>query len=182
VKQAKGSKSAKELEPLTRHKLEQMALAYVNRFDVTVSKLRQHLTQRARKAGGGSEVETWISELLERYQGSGVLDDARLARNLAAQLTARGKSARGITQKLSARGVSSQLSSELMTARRNDEPGAELEAARTYAKKRRLGHFRPPEERLAHRQKDLASLARQGFSFDIARQALGPGASEDDEF
>lgn len=180
---AKTSKRAEERTPLTRQKLEQMALAYVNRFDVSESKLRRHLTARARKeAGDSAEVASWIDELIQRYLGSGVLDDARFAGNLAAQLGARGKSARAIAQKLSARGVASDVTAQLLAARREQQPGAELEAARAYVRKRRLGPFRRPEDRDAMRHKDLASLARQGFSFDVARQALGPGASNDEEF
>ncbi|MDF3069240.1 MAG: hypothetical protein K0R38_4841 [Polyangiaceae bacterium] len=175
-------KAKKEPEPLTRQKLEQAALAYLNRFDVTAAKLRQHLTQRVRKAGGDEQAAQWISELVERYLGSGVLDDARFARNLTTQLTARGKSSRAISQKLAMRGVGSELASELMAARKQDEPEAELEAAKQYARKRRLGPHRPEAERNEHRQKDLASLARQGFSFDIARRALADSASTDDEF
>lgn len=181
-KKAKKAKPAEEREPLTRLKVEQMALAYVNRFDVSASKLRQHLTQRVRKAGGSEEAAAWITELVERYQGSGVLDDARFARNLASQLTARGKSTRAIQQKLAQRGVSSDVADELMTKRRADEPEADLEAARTYVRKRRLGPYRSPEKRDEFRHKDLATLARQGFSFDTAKKALGPGASSDDEF
>jgi regulatory protein len=49
-------------------------------------------------------------------------------------------------------------------------------------RKRRLGPFRSAETRDEHRHKDLASLARQGFSFDIAKRALGPGESSDEEF
>jgi regulatory protein len=168
--------------PLTRQKVEQMALAYVNRFDCTASKLKQHLTARVRKLGGEESSAAWIAELVERYQGSGVLDDARFARNLTSQLGARGKSTRAIAQKLAARGVSRDMAGELMARRKQDEPGAELDAARAYVRKRRLGPHRSAEERDAHRQKDLASLARQGFSFDIARQALGSGAGSDDEF
>jgi regulatory protein len=160
-----------------------MALAYVNRFGCTASKLTKHLNERVRKLGGDENAAAWIAELVERYIGSGVLNDARFAENLAAQLNARGKSARAISQKLSLRGVSQQLSSELMTARREAEPDAELEAARTYVRKRRLGHLRDPEKRGEYRQKDLASLARQGFGFDIARQALGaPPSGDDDDF
>jgi regulatory protein len=175
-------KAKKEPEPLTRQKLEQAALAYLNRFDVSAAKLRQYLTQRARKAGGDEQAAPWISELVERYLGSGVLDDARFARNLTSQLTRRGKSSRAISQKLAARGVPGELASELMAARKQDEPDAELDAARAYARKRRLGPHRPEEERAEHRQKDLASLARQGFSFDTARRALEDRASTDDEF
>jgi regulatory protein len=181
-KKAKKAKGAEQREPLTRQKVEQMALAYVNRFDVSASKLRQHLVQRVRKAGGVEEAAAWIAELVERYQGSGVLDDARFARNLASQLTARGKSTRAIQQKLATRGISSDVTDELLTKRRSEEPEAELEAARTYVRKRRLGPYRSPEKRDEFRHKDLATLARQGFSFDIAKKALGPGASSDDEF
>jgi len=181
-KKAKKSKRSEEREPLTRQKVEQMALAYVNRFDVSASKLRQHLATRVRKAGGHEQASAWISELVERYQGSGVLDDARFAKNLASQLSARGKSARAIAQKLAVRGVSSELADDLMSTRRAEEPEAELEAARTYVRKRRLGPFRSAEKRAEFRHKDLATLARQGFSFDIAKKALGPGPSTDDEF
>lgn len=178
----RGEGAAAPRAPLTRQRLEQLALAYLNRFDCTAQKLRQHLTLRAKKAGAGEEAALWISELCERYLGSGVLDDARFARNLASQLTARGKSARAISQKLAVRGVPGDIAQELMTARRQDEPEAELEAARAYVRRRRLGLYRSAEKREAARHKDLASLARQGFSFEIARRALGPGASTDEEF
>jgi regulatory protein len=181
-KKAKTKDGAKEREPLTRQKLEQAALAYLNRFDVTAKKLRQYLTERARKLGGHDDAAAWIGELVERYLGSGVLDDARFAKNLASQLNARGKSARAISQKLAMRGVASDVASELMAARRQAEPDAELEAARAYVRKRRLGPHRSPEKRAEYRQKDLASVARQGFSFDIAKKALGPGQGSDDEF
>jgi regulatory protein len=182
TRKAKGGGGTEQREPLTRQKLEQLALAYLNRFDCTATKLRQHLTLRAKKLGGDEQAADWINALVERYLGSGVLDDARFARNLASQLNARGKSARAISQKLSQRGVPSDVTSELMSARKQAEPGAELEAARAYARKRRLGSYRKDDERDANRHKDLASLARQGFSFEIAKRALGPGSSSDEEF
>jgi len=181
AKRAKAAKPDKAAEPLTKLKVEQMALAYVNRFDCTANKLKQHLTARVRKAGGAEGAAEWIAQLVERYQGSGVLDDTRFAKNLASQLTRRGKSSRAISQKLALRGVPSDVASELMTARKQDEPGAELEAALAYVRKRRLGPFRLTEKRAEYRHKDLASLARQGFSFDVAKRALGPGPSDDSD-
>lgn len=179
--EAEGSVTRASSEPLTRQKVEQMALAYVNRFDVSASKLRQHLLTRVRKAGGSEDAVAWVEELLSRYQGSGVLDDARFARNLTSQLTARGKSTRAIAQKLAQRGVSGDVAGDLLATRRQQQPGAELEAAQAYVRKRRLGHYRSAEKREECRHKDLAALARQGFSFDIAKQALGPGDSNDDD-
>jgi regulatory protein len=176
-----GGDAAAAAPELTRRKLEELALSYINRFDCTASKLKSQLRQRVRKLGGHPDAEQWIAEQVERYQSSGVLDDARFARNLSAQLTRRGKSSRAISQKLAVRGVPSELAGELMAERRQNEPGAELEAARAFVKKRRLGPFRAPEARAQHRQKDLASLARQGFSFDTARSALAVDSSDEEQ-
>lgn len=160
-----------------------MALAYVNRFDCTATKLERHLAERVRKQGGHEQAAAWIAELIERYLSSGVLNDARFAKNLASQLTTRGKSSRAISQKLAMRGVPSEVAHELMAARRQDEPNAELEAACAFVRKRRLGSYRDAEKRAEYRQKDLASLARQGFSFDTAKRALGASSGgSDDEF
>ena len=74
------------------------------------------------------------------------------------------------------------VAGELMAARKQDEPEAELEAARAYVRIRRLGPYRSADARDEYRQKDLAALARQGFSFDTAKQALGQSAGADDEF
>jgi regulatory protein len=50
---------------------------------------------------------------------------------------------------------------------------AELEAAATYARRRRLGpHRRDPEARAERRERDLAALARAGFSYAIAQQII----------
>ena len=176
------SKSEQAAEPLTLRKLEELALSYLNRFDCSAQKLSQHLRGRARKLQGGAQAEAWIAKIIARYRASGMLDDARFAKHLASQLTTRGKSARAISQKLAVRGVPSDVAGELMATRKRDEPGAELEAAIAYVRKRRLGPHRSPEKREEYRHKDLASLARQGFSFDIAKKALGPGASSDEEF
>jgi regulatory protein len=59
-------------------------------------------------------------------------------------------------------------------------PGSELEAARAYVRRRRLGPFRPEAERQPNRQRDLAALARTGFDHETAIRALGHGS--DDEF
>jgi len=181
-KNAKSSERRGESAPLTRQMVEQWAIAYLNRFDVSESKLQKHLSAKARKGGASPDAQSWISELIARYRSSGLLDDARFARRMTEQLAARGKSSRAIAQKLAARGVPGELADEVLTARRQEDPSAELVAAQAYVRKRRLGSYRSAEKRDEYRHKDLATLARQGFSFDVARRALGPGPSTDDEF
>jgi regulatory protein len=163
--------------PLERADLEAVALSYLNRFDCSVSKLRTHLRQTVRRRGGDAvELEQHIEVLLERYQASGVLNDTRFAENLASRLSERGGSRRAVVQKLRQRGVGSTVAEASVPK----TPGAELEAARAFVRRRRLGPHRPEAERLENRRRDLAALARKGFDHETAVRALGYG--RDDEF
>jgi regulatory protein len=162
--------------PLEPNDLEALALGYLNRFDCSVTKLRNHLRQTVRRRGGDQpELERHIELLLERYQASGLLNDARFAENLAARLSERGGSKRAIVQKLRQRGLSSTVAEASVTT----TPGAELEAARAYVRRRRLGPHRPEAERLENRRRDLAALARHGFDHETAIRALGYGGDDD---
>ena len=52
----------------------------------------------------------------------------------------------------------------------------DLAAAAAYARKRRIGPYRPEGERQSQADRDLAALGRRGFSYETARQVL---AAED---
>jgi regulatory protein len=162
--------------PLDTAALEALALGYLNRFDCSVAKLRTYLRQTVRRRGGDQEaLERHIGLLLERYQASGVLNDTRFAENLASRLSERGKSRRAIVQKLRQRGVAGAVAEASAPA----TPGAELEAARAFVRRRRLGPHRPEAERLENRRRDLAALARHGFDHETAVRALGYGRDDD---
>ncbi len=47
-----------------------------------------------------------------------------------------------------------------------------MAAALAHARRRRLGPCRPPAARKSMREKDLASLARAGFAYDVARRVV----------
>jgi regulatory protein len=167
--------SAHERKPLTVQALEEAALRYLDRFDCSTKKLRLHLTKLVRKRGGGASLTAHIEVLLERYRASGLLNDERFARHLAERLQARGASRRLVAQKLLTRGVARDVAESAARA----SPGSDLEAARAYARRRRLGPHRPEAERAQNRRRDLAALARQGFDHDTASRALGYGAEDD---
>jgi regulatory protein len=168
---------ARPAKPLEPPDLEAAALRYLNRFDCSVQKLRTHLRQVVRRRGGDpAELEPHVDVLLARYQASGLLNDERFAENLAERLKSRGGSRRAIVQKLRQRGITSGVAEASVPA----SPSAELEAARAFVRRRRLGPFRPEAERLENRRRDLATLARTGFDHETAIRALGYG--RDDEF
>lgn len=158
--------------------LDRAALDYLNRYDASVEQLRRVLLRRVKRYSSGSvrdRAEADVRTLLERFQVSRLLDDARYAEALARGLRARGSSTLGIRQKLRSRGVSAELiegALEALARHHGDaDEDPELVAARAYARKRRLTtryDLTKPEER----QKALAALARKGFSFSIAARAL----------
>ena len=155
-------------QPLTLQSLERSALWHLSRRALSVSQLRVLLDKKAKRAaaehGLHPEAQGWIESLLVRLQGSLLLDDARVAAARASSLRHGGRSARLIEMKLRAKGID-QATARAAVERIDegtDEP--ELVAAREFVRRRRLAD--------KDGRKALAALARQGFSFAIARRAL----------
>ncbi|MBN1607040.1 MAG: RecX family transcriptional regulator [Polyangiaceae bacterium] len=167
---------------MTLAELEAKALAYLDRFDSTASNLRAVLVRHATRAqsegkGPPAQVLAQIDALVQRYSSSGLVDDSRYAYSLARGLRERGLSRVSILGRLGARGVASEVAEralEQVDADAGEDPSdnPELDAARALVRRRRLGPLRPPAERAARRERDLAVLARAGFSYSVARAAL----------
>lgn len=164
----KGERKKKALS--SESELADAALSYLDRYDASEAGLKRLLLRKIRAHGDETTLDTEdVDRLIERLRASRVVDDLRYATNLTASLRNRGASSLKIASKLKARGVS-QTDSEQA---KSEDSVSELEAARTYARKRRLRtrfDLSDPKER----QKALAALARQGFSFDVASRALAP--------
>ncbi len=159
--------------------LEKNALSYLNRFDSSVANLRKvlkrHIRRHARDADPElvEKAELCAEGIIERYQGSGLLDDRRYASTMAWSLRERGSSARAIEHKLAARGVeASAIRDAISDVDKDCDEDAELVSARRFARRRRIGPHRAPAERNAKRERDLGALARAGFSLDVARRVL----------
>ena len=95
-----------------------------------------------------------------------------------------GRSERYIRLKLSQAGISGDVQDSVLKGDEASVPAeAELAAALRLVEKRKMGTFRPARDRKLFRKKDLAVLARAGFSFQTAVQALGTAEEgEDDEY
>jgi regulatory protein len=169
--------SKRSVTPVSRDSLDSAALAYLERFDSTVAKLRAVLMRRVRKAAREhgtdmAEAARIVEELLARYRASGLVSDVRYATTMARGLRERGGSVRGIQRKLRSRGVSEEDAAAALGDAGVGREG-DLEAARVFARKRRLGPFRSRDDRERHQRRDLAALARAGFGFDVCRAVLG---------
>lgn len=161
-------------KPATPAYLERVALHYLERYPGTVERVRRVLARRVRRSVEelGTEPEDGqraIDEVIAKLRRLGYLDDARYAASRSRSLRKRGKSRRAVRTALAAQGVASETIDAIFA---DEEENAELEAARALVKRRRLGPYRPEPERHAEREKDLARLARAGFSYAIAIRAL----------
>lgn len=147
--------------------LERAALYYLERFAASSAQLEAVLKRkifRRCKARGESPEPYYanIAPLIIRYQQSGLLDDSRFAQAKVASLRRKGSSKRMITAKLKQKGIAIDLIEEHIAAHETDE----FEAARHFVRRKKLGI---KEENY---KRDLAALARAGFSYAISKQAL----------
>ena len=151
-------------KPPTAEYLERAALYYLERFAASSAQLETVLKRkimRRCKARGESPEPYYenIAPLIERYQHSGLLDDARYAQAKVATLRRKGSSRRMIEAKLMQKGVAPELIARQIAADETDE----MDAARHFIRRKKLK---------AGDDKALARLARSGFSYAVAKQAL----------
>lgn len=176
-----GPKPPKPTPPVSAAYLERAALHYLERYSASVAMLRRTLQRRVEKRcrlrgeDPSAHAET-IDAVVARAVSAGLVDDARFTAGRMAALRRRGTSARALSAKLAAKGVSRDLVADAMAAERDEAEaeGTDTEetAAAAYAKRRRLGPWRRPGTREAHRDRDLAAMARAGFAYGLARRIV----------
>ncbi|RKH17707.1 RecX family transcriptional regulator [Corallococcus sp. CA047B] len=162
--------------------LENAALHYLKRYAATVSQLKRVLMRRVDRSvkfhgGDRAEAVGWVDALAEKLIRNNLINDGAYAETKAHSLRASGRSARVITQKLRMKGVAQELVQQKVAEATQDV--SEDAAALIWARKKRLGPFRrDASTRADNRQRDLAALARAGFSFTIAKRVIDGTADE----
>lgn len=183
AKPGRAKKRSKQPKPATPERLQKAALAYLERYATSSENLRQVLARRVYRSvhlHGPEKTasDQDIDDLIGRYVRAGLLDDGAYARAKAVSLSRAGNGSRAIQGKLRAKGLSDSQIEQALTALTEEIGGADadLVAALRHAKRRRLGPFGngDPERR----QRDMAALARRGFSLDLVRLIL---EAEDEE-
>lgn len=182
-KAADGHKRRRGPRKATPDYLERAALFYLERYAAPAAHLRRILMNKvgrsARQHGTDPEAGAEAVEgLIAKLRRNGLLDDAAYARARVASLRRRGESARAIRGRLAAKGVEAALVERALDELAAERAEPELAAALAYARRRRLGPFRPAAERAARRDKDLAALGRRGFDLATARRVIDAGGPE----
>ena len=157
----------------TPDRLHNIALHYLARYASSRENLRRVLMRRALKAAphhdmAPQDVTELVDGAVERIARAGLLDDALYAEARSRSLARSGKSPRLIRMRLMEKGVDGDNIDQAMNILDEETGDSELYAAAALARRRRLGPYRPEEMRAERRDKDLASLARNGFRLGTA--------------
>lgn len=171
---------SEKTRPITLKRLTNIALYYLGRYDSSAEQLRRVLSRRVLKekikgAEVPSEAEEWIEKIVSQMCRDGYVNDQRFAENQVRKYQAAGKSKQFLIGKLKMAGINAEIIQNLPEL----ETDSDFEAACRFVRKKKIGFFRPPEKQKECYKKDLAALARAGFSFDIAVKALGEQNDED---
>jgi len=167
--------------PITAKYLQNAAAFYLERYPSTAEGLRRVLNRRVRRAQMleapvMDNVMEAIEAVVAKFVDAGVIDDKAFAQTKARALHRRGTSTRLTRQRLKHAGVGSDTLDEAMVGLDEeldtDPAKREWQAAITLARRRRLGPFRPAGDRKDNRARDLATMARAGFAYDVARKVI----------
>lgn len=167
---------------ITKIRLQNIALYYLQRFDTSEQKLREVLQKRVNEYARfdsefkRNEAYQWIEELIEKFTDCHYLDDARFAENKVRSYLAAGKSKRYIENKLKEKGVSEDIIGECFEEAEYNP----WEVIINFAKKKQIGSFRKDEEKRREMwQKDMGTLVRAGFDYDMVMRILDYNPEDD---
>lgn len=169
----------------TQKRLMNIALYYLGRYETSSSRLSAFLSRRVAKdrlkgAQVPENIDEIIAAVVQKVCEDGYVDDKRFAYSVARRMKSAGKSNRAVFEKLRQAGISDDIKRQVADSFEEDGGDSDLEAARRLVQKRKLGAFRPEEQRKEFAKKDLAVLARAGFSFETAVKALDIRDAEDE--
>ena len=162
---------------ITPKYLNNAALWYLERYASSAANLRRVLMRRVHKscAHHGDDVATaaaMVDELVARFAASGLIDDRQYAVARAQSLHRRGLAARRIRAQLLAKGLAAADIEAALDALAADSDDPEFDAACAYARRRRLGPWGKVDGRANRREKELASMGRAGFTWDLAKRII----------
>lgn len=162
--------------------LERAALDYLGKYSSSSENLRRVLLRKVdrRCRLRGEEAEPFhaaVEEVVAKALRIGLIDDRVYTEAKVASLRRRGNSGRMIQAKLAAKGLDRD---DIRAALDGDE-NHELDAARKLVRRRRIGPYRTTL-RPENRNRDIAVLARAGFSFSLAASVIDEDIAPDGAF
>jgi regulatory protein len=160
--------------PLDRPALERLALRYVERFATTRARLTDYLRRKIRERGWEDEPAD-PAAIAERMAGLGYIDDRAYGEAKAGAMARRGLGARRVAGALHQAGVKGEDAEAIA-------PGIEeraVDAAITFARRRRIGPFADAAADRPMREKQIGAMLRAGHAPALARRIANMAPGDD---
>lgn len=154
---------------------------YLQRYSASSAHFRSVMMRKIQKSCREypdqtiEECKQILERVIEKFTSLGYLDDSSYVRSKVLSLRSRGLSERAIQAKLASHAIPDDAVRAALTCYSTDhgltDEEAEMQAAIKLARKKKIGPFAvyaTPESR----EKSMATLARAGFSYDIARKVV----------
>lgn len=163
------------LRKITKQRLKNIGLYYLKRFESSVANLRKVMMRRVNDYAyhnpdfNKAEACEWIEEILNDFEQHQYINDNRYAEIKIRDYLFAGKAERYIRGKLKEKGIEESLVDSILA----EQEYSPFENALRLAKKKRIGPYREGEElRKEFRQKDMGTLVRAGFDYDVVAEVL----------
>jgi regulatory protein len=152
--------------------LERLALRYVERFATTRARLTNYLIRKIRMRGWEGESAD-PAALAERMADLGYIDDRAFGEAKAGAMARRGLGARRVVGALRQAGIKGE-DAEAIAPQVAERA---LDAAITFARRKRIGPFAQAQADRPVREKQIAAMLRAGHSPTLARRivTMAPG-------
>jgi regulatory protein len=180
---------------ITETYLHNSGLYYLERYSTSSHNFRQVMLRKVRKSCFHHQDQNYddctklVDALVDKFLRSGLLNDQLYLDGMVHSYRRRGLSTRMIHQKLGQKGLSEndiqrtlhQCDQDMLNAEQQHD--AELIAAVRFCRSKKLGAYtsitKAVDDNLSSKQ--LAKMARAGFPYEIARQALDLTQAEIEE-
>ncbi len=184
-------KEPKPPKKISARYLYNSGLAYLQKFPASSMHFRFIMTRKINKSckhhteQNYEECQQLLNDVVTQFIELGLLDDTAYLKGMVTSLRRRGLSATQITLKLSQKGYKRDEVNEELNSYDADYADDELygdkKSAIIFARKRRFGPFDVMQKK--DFDKSLASMARAGYSYDVAKTILSMSKEElPDEF
>lgn len=188
IKDGKPRRGKKPPKKISEKYLYNSGLAYLQRFPASTPHFRRVMGRKIDRSCNYHKDQdreaclAMLESAIAQFERMGLLDDVAYLSGMINSLRRRGLSTQAILSKLGQKGLPQDRVLEAL--REYDEDSgtgnADLAAAVRLTRRKKIGPYRR-EGVETDRNKELASLARAGFGFDIAQKALGISQDEAEE-
>ena len=151
--------------------LKKYAYSYLSKYNTSKKNLDRILRNKIRRMNLEKKdkfiLHTSIASIISDLEINKLIDDKNFAQSKIQSLSLQGKSRIFIKNYLLQKGIEKNMVEKIFKNFELKSPNWELESAKIFARKKRLG-----VKKSKNFEKDLAKMARAGFNYKIIKEIL----------